>query len=131
MLLLVADGLCPGATSGPISAYIPPDAHNPVSVLLFQNNMADLYNLAAHYWGGDKVSLHASRLEGDVFATFPIVFIRGNGINTWEYVLNVADMLVHQDTGLPGLIQNSTGETVDLAGAPTSGHFVYKPAGTF
>jgi hypothetical protein len=43
-------------------------------------------------------------------------------------VLNVADMLVNQDIGSSGIIQNAGAETVALANAPTSGLFIHKLA---
>ena len=92
--------------------------------------MADLYNLASHYWGGERISLHASHLNGDIFATFPLSFVRGNGINSWEYVITVAKMLVNQDSGQSGVIYDSADEEVDLARAPSPGHYVYSQSGT-
>ena len=93
-------------------------------------SMSDLYDLSSHYWGGDRISLHSLQQSGDIFATFPPPFLRDNGINTWEYVLNVANMLVNQDSDQSGSIQYASGEEVDLAAAPSSGHYVYRLTGT-
>ena len=91
--------------------------------------MADLYNLASHYWGGDRVSFHSSQSSGDIFATFPLPFLRDNGINTWVYVLNVANMLVNQNSEQSGVIQHPSGEEAHLEEAPSPGHYVYRLAG--
>ncbi len=98
-------------------------------LLLYTALMADLYNLASHYWEGETISLHASQVDGDIFATFPIPFIRSNGTNTWDYVMDVANMLVDRKVGQPSIILNTDGKEVDLAAAPRSGHYIYMQQG--
>ena len=88
--------------------------------------MADLYNLASHYWGGDVISLHAFSATGDIFATIPVNFLRGNGVNTWDYILDLANMLVEPDPNGPGTIETSSGSTVSFVAAPSPGDYVYK-----
>lgn len=56
--------------------------------------MADLYNLSPHSWGGNVISLHADASIGDMFATVPLNFLRGSGLNSWEYVIDLAGLLV-------------------------------------
>ena len=88
--------------------------------------MADLYNLSAHYWGGDVISLHALTATGDIFATIPLNFLRGNSLNTWEYILDLANMLVDPVPDCPGAIETCVGEAVTLAEAPSAGHYIFK-----
>ena len=88
--------------------------------------MADLYNLSSHYWGADVISLHALTATGDIFATIPLNFLHGNSINTWEYILDLAQMLVDPVEDCPGAIETLAGEAVTLAAAPSAGHYVFK-----
>jgi hypothetical protein len=91
--------------------------------------MAGLYNLSSHYWGGDSISLHASSATGDIFATIPLNFLHGNSVNTWEYVLALANMLVDPVHDCPGTIETIGGDAVTLAATPSAGEYVFKQSG--
>ena len=91
--------------------------------------MADLYNLSSHYWEGDAVALHASTATGDIFATIPLSFLSSNGVNTWKYVLNLANMLVDRVPNCPGAIETFGGDVVSLEAAPAAGDYVFKHSG--
>jgi len=87
--------------------------------------MADLYNLASHYWGGDSISLRASTQTGDIFATIPVEFLRGSGMNTWFYVSVLANMLVNPEPNCSGVIQMTGGDALDYSSEPCAGEYVY------
>ncbi len=93
------------------------------------NAMADLYNLSSHYWAGNVISLHAATASGDVFATVPLNFVVGNGVNTWEYILDLAEMLVEPVTDCPGSIETVDGDAVHLAAEPCAGDYVFTHRG--
>ena len=86
--------------------------------------MANLYNLATHYWGSDSITLRASS-TGDIFATIPMEFLRHSGTNTWSYVSQLANMLVNTDVNVFGVIQMTDGEALDYSSEPCAGEFVY------
>lgn len=46
------------------------------------SDMVDLYNLASHHWGGESISLRATRETGDIFAIIPLNFLRNSGVNS-------------------------------------------------
>ena len=103
-----------------------PEVSHPLLTAL---GMADLYNLSAHYWSGSVISLHALTITGDVFATIPINFLAGNNVNSWDYIINLANMLVDSEQNCPGAIQTGYGETVDPATVPSAGDYVYSQLG--
>jgi len=98
-------------------------------VLFASNAMADLYNLSSHYWAGNVISLHAATASGHVFATVPLNFVVGNGVNTWEYILDLAEMLVEPVTDCPGSIETVDGDAVHLAAEPCAGDYVFTHRG--
>ncbi len=91
--------------------------------------MADLYNLSAHYWGGSVISLHAFTITGDIFATIPLNFLHSNSVTSWDYILDLANMLVDPVPNCPGIIETGDGGIVDYATAPSAGEFVYRQPG--
>jgi hypothetical protein len=91
--------------------------------------MADLYNLASHYWGGEVISLRATTETGDIFATIPLNFLRDSGVNTWKYVLDLASMLVNRPPGSLSFIELTKGGTVDISTEPSAGEYVYGHTG--
>ena len=91
--------------------------------------MVDLYNLSSRYWGGDVVSLHASTIAGDVFATIPLTFVNTGKVNTWEYILHLANMLVDPVPHSTCEILTKEGERVELLDAPEAGDYIYRQSG--
>ena len=91
--------------------------------------MSDLYNLSSHYWGGEMVSLHALSMTGDVFATIPVKFLTTSGVNTWEYILGLANTLVDSVIQSKCEILTREGVKVELRDAPCAGDYVYRPSG--
>ena len=78
--------------------------------------MSDLYNLSSHYWDGDVLYLHANTVEGDVFVTIPSNFLRIWGVNTWEYILRLVNMLVTTVAHSACEIYTKEARSVDLSG---------------
>ena len=83
--------------------------------------MSDLYNLSSHYWDGDVLYLHANTVEGDAFAIIPSNFLRIWGVNTWEYILRLVNMLV--TTVAHSVCEDYTkeGRSVGLSGCQSLG----------
>jgi hypothetical protein len=91
--------------------------------------MPRVYKTAARSWRGSTIAIHDAT-TGDIFATVPLNFVQDSGVNTWEYVLDLVNMLVDPVPDCSGLITTTSGDEVDLASAPSAGDYVFKQSGT-
>lgn len=83
------------------------------------------YELAVNSWTPSSIITVATP-DGTSIAYFPLAFVQTGGNDTWEYIHEVVDMLVHQRGGQ---IQSQAGEPVLPAAAPTAGTFIYNHPG--
>ena len=87
--------------------------------------MTTLYNLSSKYWDGDSISVRSLTSTGDIFATIPIGFIVRGGVNTWQFVLDILEMLVASASGHPRSIRHLGGRVIDMTLPPVAGQYVY------
>lgn len=88
--------------------------------------MSSLFLLSSDFFTDcGHIKVHASTLDGLVFAKIPLEFVRKGGLDTWGFVLDLVNMLVDPVPHAGGMLRHADGEMVDLSGSPSEGHYVY------
>jgi hypothetical protein len=93
--------------------------------------MSSVFFPLSDCWGGGIVFIHDSSPTGSLVAKIPLDFLRKSGVNTWDFVLDIVNMLVDPVPNCPGMIESTEGDAVDLAAAPSEGQYVFKQAGAW
>ncbi len=89
-------------------------------------SMSSVFLLSSDYYDeAGHISIHATSPTGLVFAKVPIQFLRKGGLNTWDFVLAITNMLVDPVPSCPGTIRTTTGNPIDITSVPTDGDYVY------
>lgn len=92
--------------------------------------MSALYILSSDYYTEcGHIHIHDSSLNGIVFAKVPLEFVRKGGLDTWDFVLDIVNMLVDPIPNCPGMIKTANGVAVDLTANPLEGHYIYVQTG--
>ena len=85
--------------------------------------------LAVHRWRRtEKIIIQT--IHDTEIAVFPLSFIQGCSDNTWQYVLDVVNMLVVPDFERPGVIRAEDGVPVILSRPPSAGKFLFEQPGS-
>lgn len=88
--------------------------------------MSSLFLLSSDFFtGSGHIKVHASTLDGLIFAKIPLDFVRKGGLDTWEFVLDLVNMLVDPAPHAGVILKDSDGVSVDLSDSPTEGHYIY------
>ena len=92
--------------------------------------MSSLYLLSSDFYDTlGHIHLHDATMQGLVFAKIPIEFVRKSGMNTWEFVSEIVEMLVDSTPGCPSVIKSASGAVVLPDAAPVEGHYLYLQQG--
>ena len=92
--------------------------------------MSTLFLLSSDYYDEcGHIRIHDSSLNGIVFAKVPVEFIRKGGLDSWDFVLDIVNMLVDPTPNCPGMIKTASGVAIDLTARPTEGHYIYVQTG--
>ena len=93
--------------------------------------MSSVFLLSSDYYDqSGHISVHDASISGLVFAKIPIEFLRKGGLDTWDFVLAITNMLVDPVAGSPGSISASNGEAIDVMSPPKEGHYIYTQDGS-
>ena len=88
--------------------------------------MSSLFLLSSNFYTkSGLIHVHASTLDGLVFAKIPLDFVRKGGLDTWSFVLNIVNMLVDPIPQCLGTIKNAGGGSLNMSESPIEGHYIY------
>ncbi len=98
--------------------------------LLNTPSMSSVFLLSSDYYDeAGHIYIHETSPSGLVFAKIAIEFLRKGGLNTWDFVLAITNMLVDPVLDCPGTIRTASGDLIDLTSIPSEGAFVYTQEG--
>jgi len=74
-------------------------------------SMSSVFLLSSDYYDeAGHIFIHKTSPTGLVFAKVPIQFLRKGGLNNWDFVLAITNMLVDPVPSCPGTIRTTTGD---------------------